>query len=354
MRGNDIRSAERVLVIKRDGLRQFVEAEPAFSAIRQAHPGATIDLLTNPLLQRLAKSAPCFDRVVATRALVQKGDRRELVSQLKRVGYGVVYDLDGTKESMELRSAMRGFRGPQWIGPRSPLSEGKRALAPTPLAGPGMRKLLRSAGVQPDERLPDLSWSAQAEESSAAMETSWFGLPDRFGVLVPAAVPGHRWPAQRYGELAVALAAQGITSVIVGDGLMSDFAGDIIQAAAQAGELQGRNVVDLCGKADAAQMAVIGQKAKFFVAGPAEELHLLTSVGLSGVVVIPASEDISGDALYGRNLVKLTASRLARVEADLALQTLSNMGVLKAPEREPRPQPQSSFAPLQRSRRVLR
>ena len=348
MRRKDNRPASRVLVIKRDGLRQFVEAEPAFAAIRASHPGATIDLLTSPGLQRLAKVAPCFDRVVATRALSQKGDRQELIGQLKRVGYGVVYDLDGTRESMDLRGALRGFRGPQWIGPSRPLSEGKRALAPTPLAGPAMRKLLRTAGVQLDERLPDLTWSAHAAGSAASLDPRWFGLPDAFGLLIPAANPQHRWPAERYGELVNGLAHQGITCVIIGGPSLAGFAGEILEHASSAGDLVGRAPVDLCGKTDAAQLAIIGQKAKFFVAGPAEELHLVTSVGLGGVVVIPPAEDISGDALFGRNIVKLTSAKLGRVESDLALQTLRNMGLFGGHE------PRSAVAPAQKAHRILR
>lgn len=341
MKSKDNVTANRVLVIKRDGIRQFVEAEPAFSAIRKAHPGATVDLLTSPVLQRLAKNAPFFDRVVSTRPLAVKGDRQELVGQLKRVGYGLVYDLDGTKESMDLRSSLRGFRGPQWIGPKRPLSEGRRALAPSPLAGPGMRKLLKSAGLPLDERLPDLSWSAQALEQTANMDPSWFGLPDVFGLLIPANNPGHRWPAERYGELARAMADKGITPVIVGNPEVASFAAEIAKAFDSAPHA-GRTPVELCGKADAAQIAMLGKRAKFFVAGPAEELHLVTAVGLSGVVIIPPSEDIVSDALFGRNIVKLMASRLHRVEAELAFSTLRNMGLL-APS--PRTAPAPSLPP---------
>jgi len=356
VRSKDNSAADRVLVIKRDGIRPFVEAEPAFSAIRQAHPGATVDLLTSPILQRLAKNAPFFDRVVSTRPLSEKGDRRELVGQLKRVGYGVVYDLDGTKESMDLRGALRGFRGPQWIGPNRPLSEGRRALAPSPLAGPGMRKLLKGAGLPLDERLPDLSWSAQSLEQTANLDPSWFGLPESFGLMIPANNPMHRWPAERYAELARALTSKGITPVIVGSPDVAAFAADIIQAFGDAPNGV-RAPVDLCGKADAAQIAMLGKKAKFFVAGPAEELHLVTAVGLEGVVIIPPSEDIVSDALFGRNIVKLMASRLARVDAELAFSTLRNMGLLEiqrtSPTLPPKIEPTSTS--LSRSgARVLR
>ncbi|MEM7519110.1 MAG: ADP-heptose--LPS heptosyltransferase, partial [Planctomycetota bacterium] len=85
-------------MVKRDGLRAFVEAEPAFSAIRAAHPEATIDLVTSAGLQRIAKTAPYFDRVVATRPTMLPAEKKDLAGQLKRIGYGMAYDLDGTKE----------------------------------------------------------------------------------------------------------------------------------------------------------------------------------------------------------------------------------------------------------------
>ena len=48
----------RILILKGTGLSQFVEAEPAFAAIRAAHPGQPIDLLTTHEFGRLAKGAP--------------------------------------------------------------------------------------------------------------------------------------------------------------------------------------------------------------------------------------------------------------------------------------------------------
>ena len=50
-------------------------------------------------------------------------------------------------------------------------------------------------------------------------ELDGFGLPDRFALLIPGSSPerpGKRWPAGRYGELAVHLAARGVTAAVVG------------------------------------------------------------------------------------------------------------------------------------------
>lgn len=329
MKARGLRGSARVLVVKREGLRAFVEAEPMFAAIREAHPGATIDLVTGAQFQRLAKTAPYFDRVVATRQTLQPSEKRDFVGQLKRVGYSVAYDLDGTRDSMELRSMLKGFRGPQWIGPRRPVGQAKRMLAPSPLAGAALRKMFRDSGLPLEERLPRFAWLDKPSQASANLDPSWFGLTGPFGLFAPAANPAHRWPAEYYGAVGAAMTHEGLTPVIIGGADLSQYAYDIMQHTAEFGASQGRPAVDLTGKADAAQLAVLARHARFFLAGPCEELHLVAAAGTPGVVLVPSSEDTSSDALYGREVVKLTASNMANLKPELAVMTLRNMGLIR-------------------------
>ncbi|MEM9810270.1 MAG: glycosyltransferase family 9 protein [Pseudomonadota bacterium] len=329
MRGSGQRGGPKVLVVKRDGLRLFIEAEPAFAAIRRAHPGATIDLVTSPQMQRLAKCAPFFDRVVATRPMTTPQDKRELAAQLKKVGYSVAYDLDGTRESMELRGMLKGFRAPTWVGPRRKLQDTKNSLKPSPLAGPGMRKLLHESGLEIEQRLPDLSWSASPDKGSANLDPSWFGVSGDFALFIPAANAAHRWPAENYAAVAAIMAQDNVTPVILGNQELGAYAYDVMQLTADMQGGQGRAAVDLSGKADAAQMSVLARHAQFFLAGPSDELHLVAAAGTPGVVLVPASEDLPSDALFGRDVVKLTASNMGNLTPDLALSTLKNMGLLR-------------------------
>ena len=80
-------SPSRVLVLKQEGLRQFVEAEPAFAAIRAAHAHAHIDLITTQGFGRLAKGSPYFDRVLAAGAFENKAAQKQFFGQLKKMGY---------------------------------------------------------------------------------------------------------------------------------------------------------------------------------------------------------------------------------------------------------------------------
>jgi ADP-heptose:LPS heptosyltransferase len=330
VKGRKLRAgAAKVLVVKRDGLRAFVEAEPAFAAIRRAHPDATIDLVTSPDLQRLAKCAPFFDRVVATKPGMPAEERKTFARSLRKLGYSVAYDLDGTKESMELRSALSGFRAPNWIGAKRPVSHSTKSLAPSPLAGPAMRKLLSDAGLELEQRLADFSWSADPSHGSANLDPTWFGISSPFALFLPAADASLRWSAEHFGHVAAALGREGITPVILGHAEIGPFAYDVMQHAAELSRSMGRTAVDLSGKADAAQIGVLARHASFFVAGPSEELHLVAAVGTPGIVTIPASRDIESDALYGRQIVKLTANQVQSIEPELVLSMLGNMGLFR-------------------------
>ncbi|MCK5745462.1 MAG: hypothetical protein KAH44_04570, partial [Oricola sp.] len=77
------RKQNNILVIKTDGLTAFVEADPVFEAIRQAHPSAKISLLTTQGLQRIARASPYFDQVAAMPNLKDRDARKDFIRQVK-------------------------------------------------------------------------------------------------------------------------------------------------------------------------------------------------------------------------------------------------------------------------------
>ncbi len=317
----------RILILKQEGLRQFVEAEPAFAAIRAANPGVPIDLLTSPHLGRLAKGAPYFDRVLAAGQVAGKAAQKEFLAQLKRIGYEQIYDLDGTKATLEIRNAMTGFRGPRWIGPKRVMSRpGFRAAS---FSGAAMRKLLSDANIAVDHRLPDLEWALSGRKDAANMQPSWFGISGPFALFIPSADQSRRWPPEHYAALTPILAEEGMTAVVVGPETLGDYGQKVVQLVSRRGGAGPGSVVDLAGKADLAQVAMLARHAHFFVAGLSEELHLCVSVGCPGLVLLHASETADGDALFGRNVIKLTAQDVSKLSPDMAVTMLRNMGLLQ-------------------------
>lgn len=320
----------RILVIKQEGLRQFVEAEPAFSTIRKNHPDAPIDLLTSPLFGQLSKGAPYFDRVLAAGSFADKPAQKELAAQLKRIGYAQIYDLDGTRATLDLKGLLASRRGPKWVGPRRPILRAMSREAGG-VAGGVMRKLLADADLEVDDRLPDLRWALNGRKDAATMRPEWFGISGPFALILPSESPAKHWSADAYADIAKALREEGLSSVVLGGEHLAPLAAAIADKAAEKGRTvtAAPAVIDLTGKADLAQMTMLANECAFFVGELSDTLHLCLAVGVPGVVVMSTQETGDDDGLFGRNVVKVTADHLDQIRSDTVITMLRNMGLIE-------------------------
>lgn len=311
------RKKANILVIKTDRLAAFVAAEPAFEAIRMAHPDARISLLTIPPLQRIARASPYFDQVAAMPNFHDAEARKEFVKQLKAAKFEHVYDLAGDEAARRLYNAM-GMLRPKWHAPpQSAPRRGKNKDARPAL--PDTDAVLRDAGIEPPQRLPDFRWALAARKDSANMKPSWYGISGAFGLLLPGRSSEKRWTTQGYAGLSTVMARAGFMPVLVGPKELHEFGDMIAHEAPQ--------LVDLSGKTDHLQLAALAQEAAFFVSDDAEEIHLAVSVGCEGVLIVnPQSAFAAPD---GRHVVTLTSqSGLGAVDPAFVWRTLSNMGLI--------------------------
>ena len=324
------RNKGRVLVLKAQGLSQFVEAEPSFEAIKEAHPDHLVDLLTSHEFGRLAKGAPYFDRVLAAGEFHDAQAKKNFMSQLKKQGYRKVYDLDGTPASMDIKKALSGWRGVDWVGPKRMVNKKTEAREMLPsFSGPAMRKLLADAELPVDERLPNLSWALSGRKDAANMRPSWYGISGQFALLLPSRDETRRWPAENYAELASELVKRGVTPVLVGNADMKTFGNTVTQLMVQIGPKGGaRALVDLTDKTDLAQLAALAREATFFFSGATEEVYLTLSLGCPGVLLLHPAENETADALNGRAVVRMTAENPASLEPSTAVKMLVSMGLL--------------------------
>ncbi len=312
------RKQNNILVVKTDGLTAFVAADPAFEAIRNAHPKAKISLLTTQGLQRIARASPYFDQVAAMPNLKDAEARKEFVRQLKTSKFEQVYDLSGDDAARRLKAALGPF-GPKW---HSAEPSGKPAKGARP-APPNLEKLAASAGLSIEDKLPDLSWAVTARKDSANMQPAWYGISGPFGLLLPGEAEASRWSAAGYAGIAREMSKAGIMPVLAGSKSLHHFGDEIAHEAPQ--------LVDLTGKTDHLQLAALAQEAAFFVSDCAEELQLALSVGCEGVVICSAKQPFSAE---GRHIVTMTAPQdragtgLADVDPAFVWRTLNNMGLV--------------------------
>ena len=311
------KKVENILVIKADGLAAFVAAEPSFEAIRKAHDGAQISLLTQAHLQRVARASPYFDQVAGLPGLRDAEARSVLVNQLKATKFSCVYDLAGNEESRRLQTAMGPF-GQKWFSAGPAVRNNKKRRHVEDFV-PNTDKVFATAGVAVPERLPDFQWALSARKDSANMQPSWFGISGAFGLLMPGATSERRWSAERYGELARKMAQNGMMPVLIGQKEIHDFGDEVSHHAPE--------IVDLTGKTDHLQLVALAQEAAFFVSDTAEEVHLAVSVGCAGVLIKKQGEESLSPS--GRHVMTLTAAgQLDEADAEFVWRSLDNMGLI--------------------------
>jgi ADP-heptose:LPS heptosyltransferase len=263
----------RILVIRLGAFGDFVLSFGPFSAIRARYPGAEISLLTTKPFAELARRAPWFDRVLVD-ARPQWWDFSGLWRLRRQLrGYDFVYDLQTSGRSS------RYF----WLAGRPPWS----GIAPGcawPHANPArgamhtlerQREQLTMAGVESFPP-PDLSW----------LDGQTFDLAGKFALLVPGAAPHRprkRWPAEKFGELAIRLHAQGIAPVVLGTAGEAGLAA-IIRSACPAAR-------DLTGATSIPDIAGLARRASLAVGNDTGPMHLIAAVGCPCVVLFSADSD---------------------------------------------------------------
>lgn len=262
-----------ILVIKLGALGDVVLAFQAFADIRAHHPAARISLLTTPPFAPLLAASPWFDRVVI--------DRRPRWWDLPGVarlraglrGFDLVYDLQTSGRS---RSYFHLAGRPPWSG----IARGASLPHDNPARNAmhtieRQRDQLAMAGVPPGPAA-GLAWLRQQGPR----------LAPPYALLVPGAAPhrpAKRWPAERFGELARLLAAQGMRPVVVGTASEAPLAAAIAAACPTA--------LDLAGRTSLPDLAGIAARASLAVGNDTGPMHLAAALGCPSLVLFSAESD---------------------------------------------------------------
>lgn len=267
----------RIAVIKLGSLGDVVLAMGPMKAIRDHHKGAHLTLITTAPYGELARQSGYFDDVWTDGRPRRLSGLLALVRRMRQARFDRVYDLQTSGRSSNYFWALWP-RLPEWSG----IAVGASHRHNTPErvrlhTVERQAQQLKIAGID-KVPLPDLSF--------AHADLSAFALPARYGVLVPggsAHRPRKRWPAERYGELAQQLLAQGITPVIVGGEIEAPLAAGICAAAPGARDLTGRTTF--------AEVAALARAAALAVGNDTGPMHLLAAAGCPSLVLFSDESD---------------------------------------------------------------
>ncbi len=197
-------SRERVLVIRHRAAGDLLLTTPAFRALREGRPGASIEVLAARGMEGLLLGNPDVDRVLTF-------DRRSIVSQarlyarLARGGYDLVLDLVSNPRSAFLTALTRArdrvgydIAGRAWAYtlrvPREPLDDaGKPRLRYAPEAA---LDLVRAIGIAP--RGVELRFTVTPEARASIAPWLDRAAQEAGGKPLVACLPVGSWPSKSW------------------------------------------------------------------------------------------------------------------------------------------------------------
>lgn len=319
-----------VLIVHRGGLTSFVNALPAMKAIRGAHRGARVSILSGPPVDVLAADMPYVDDILDGPSPDEAGDVARFAQRLKKHKWARIYDLERSEASERLFNAMKPFP-PVWIG-------GGRGMKYRFDASSGMstletlRRQLALVGIEVDpEEKPDARWAATARRNAPSLKPEFFGLKRPYVLLAPASPTPDgqpRWPIARFAGLAARLAANG-----VGVGIVTD-AQD--RAAGRAVAQAAPDARDLASRADLTQVAALAVEAGGAL-GHADSgvVHLMSACGAATISIARSGEAGVAVGPAGPAVMTLTAPDPTKTTVDYAAQLISMYAHVGSLERLP-------------------
>lgn len=289
---------DRILVIKLGALGDFVLAMGPFQAIRQTYREAEITLLTTRPFLSLAEKSGWFDHVEVDERPRRISGYWALRKRLLAGRYDFIFDLQTSDRS-----------GHYWkmLWPHRPPMSGIARGCSHPHANPRrdfmhtidrQREQLAMAGIDPVPA-PDTGWMEA--------DITGFELPEQFALLVPGGAahrPDKRWPASCFAELALKLAEQSITPVLLGAGADGAATREIAKACPAA--------IDLTDKTRIPEIASLARVAVLAVGNDTGPMHLVAAAGCPSLALYSHSSD---PALCGQRGPVVDIIRVDRLEA---------------------------------------
>lgn len=267
---------QRILVIRLDGLGDFMLSIGAMQAIRRHHPDAHITLLTTWPFVDVAQRSGCFDDIWID-ARLKFHQLRQWFAQARRLNaakFTRVYDLQASERTALYYRLFIGKKKPEWVG---------------------------AADIE--SGYPDLSFMHS--------DVSAFGLKKPYVLLVPGSDPRRpdkRWPALKYGALARKLMIQDYDVAVLGTNAEREVIARILKSCPQAHDLGGRTSFY--------DIVALGTGAAAAVGNDTGPLHILSLAGCPTLALFSAASDPALSAPVGDNVTVIQTDDLGDLSVE--------------------------------------
>ena len=310
---------ERILIVRLSAMGDVIHTLPAAQALRDAFPNAEIGWLIEERWAELLCSA-------GARRRGPRSERRPLVDWVHTVNLtgwrGTLFQIDTLEKiarvwndvrgaryqvAVDLQGAIRSAVLARWS--RAPIVYGSAEPRESP-ASMWYQREARARGAHVVEQNFSIAESVigrrvavpqailpqdPVSDASVKQRMREMGIED-FALVNPGAGWGaKRWPAERYGQVARALAGRGVRSIVnYGPGEEK-----LAQAAEAASDGAAKSV-----SCSISELIALTRKAKVFIGGDTGPLHLAAALRVP-VVAIFGPTDPARNGPYGTESVIL-------------------------------------------------
>jgi heptosyltransferase-2 len=307
---------KRLVILAPNWLGDAVMALPAIADVRRAAPEATITIAARAPIAPLFRLVPGVDGTIVlpkAAAMRDVGRWRALGSELSGAGFDAALLLPNSLHAaLQVSRAGIAERWGYRTGWRSRLLT--RAI-PRP-AGlhqvESYQRLVEALGFSRGHGEPAVTIPRDAHDAAARLLSGegWDGRAPIVALAPGAAYGGaKRWPPAYFGELAAALAIDGISCVMVGSAADAAAAADVARAfQARMGGPEGAasqstrpaNLHNLVGRTDLPALAGVLARCRTLVTNDSGAMHLAAAAGVSVTAVFGPTDDTAtrprGDA----------------------------------------------------------
>ena len=287
----------KVLIVRLGAIGDVVNALTLAKALKALPEPPHIGWVVHDLARPLVEDNPLVDRVHVWSRGSGLAGFRALTAELRAEGYGLAVDLQRLAKSALVARRSGAPRVLGWDRARS--KEGSWLLVKERLAaGDPHDHMVRHygafathLGAEPTDPRGVLRPGHEAEAWAAELLAGTAPVVINLGA---SKVP-NRWPAERFGEVAAALAAEGHPVVLAGgpaDREAATTALELATAGATPGSAEIRN---LAGATSLPQLAALLSRAALFVGCDTGPMHMAVAMGCPVVVLFgPANPRRTG------------------------------------------------------------
>jgi heptosyltransferase-2 len=300
---------QRLVILAPNWLGDAVMALPAIADVRRGLATAHVSVAARAAVAPLFQLVPEVDETIVLgggASLTRVGTWPTMGSELVGRGFEAALLLPNS-----IHAALIAFRAgiPERWGYGAGVRRRWLTRSVPRIAGGHQadyyRRLVAALGFPNGPREPRLTIpeSARSVADRLLAEAGWNGAAPLVALAPGAAYGGaKKWPADRFGEMAASLAAEGVACVMVGSAADVGTAGDVAQAFERHGG-SAAGLHDLTGRTDLQALAGVLTRCRALVTNDSGAMHLAAAAGAPVTAVFGPTDEHATRPIGGAHAV---------------------------------------------------